>query len=52
MRQEMFLFALPPPVLTGSGSLSIISVRQLTDTPLRKYRDKGIKLFLILSNFW
>jgi len=46
MRQEKFLFALPPPVLTGSGSLSIISVRQLTDTPLRKYRGKVRKVFL------
>lgn len=51
MRQEIFPFALPPPVLTGSGSLSIISVPSPRDTPLRKYRDKVIKLFLILSNF-
>ena len=33
MRQEIFLFALPTPVLTGSGSLSIISVPMLIGTP-------------------
>jgi hypothetical protein len=45
MERDESLFALPTPVLTGSGSVGIISVPGKRDTPLHTYRDEGIKVF-------
>lgn len=50
MERDESLFALPPPVLTGSGSVGIISVPGKRDTPLHTYRYEGIKVFRIWQN--
>ncbi len=45
MEWDESLFALPTPVLTGSGSVGMISALNLLGTPLHKYRVKIKKLF-------
>lgn len=51
MERDESLFALPPPVLTGSGSVGIISVPGKQDTPLHTYRGEGIKVFRKRQDF-
>ena len=46
MRQECS-FALPTPVLTGSGYVSMFSVPELRDTPLQNFHYKGIREFFL-----
>ena len=45
MERDESLFALPPPVLTGSGSVGMISALNILGTPLHKYHIKIKKLF-------
>jgi len=40
-------FALPTPVLTGSGYVSMFSVPELRDTPLQNFHYKGIREFFL-----